>query len=403
MRQHVDHGLLQADAGQVQGRKAALDGFNVAVHFGRFAQQHVHGHIDRGRCFRVRRTISKYQLTLLSGHAHHRKRAAFAFAQGGEQRQRFGGDGQHVAFLAFVAPDFFGREAAFFQGHGAQVKAGAAARVVGQLGEGVGQAASAHVVDCQNRVAHATRAAVLAQDPALVDHLLRAALHFGVAALHRVKVQVGSVGPGGHRACRAAAHANAHARPTELNQQAARRKFNLVGLGSVNHPQAAGNHDGLVVAAMHRVRAAGHTLLVFPKIAQQIGPPKLVVKGRPTQGPFDHDLQGAGDVLGLAVANGGQANGGQIPIFRIFTFGVINWNLTPINCGDGKAGQAGLGLGAAPGGAFVANFTARAGGRAGEGRNGGRVVVGFDLHQDVLRGRRLLVGGRLHALGGGAG
>ena len=346
--------------------------------------------------------VGQHQLALLGGNAHHRKRAAFALAQGGKQRQRFGGDGQHVAFLAFVAPDFLGCQAAFFQGHGAQVKAGAPASVIGQLGEGVGQAASTHVVDCQNRVAHATRAAVLAQDPALVDHLLRAALHFRVAALHRVKVQVGGVGPGGHRACRAAAHANAHARSAQLNQQAARRKFNLVRLGGVNHPQAAGNHDGLVITALHPVCAAGHTLLVFPKVAQQIGPPKLVVKRRAAQGAFDHDLQGAGDVLGLAVANGGQANWGQIPISRIFVFSIINWNLTPINCGDGKAGQAGFGLGAAPGGAFVADLAARAGGRAGEGRNGGRVVVGFHLHQDVLRGLRLLVAGRLHALGCGA-
>jgi Iap family predicted aminopeptidase len=53
-------------------------------------------------------------------------------------------------------------------------------------------AAGAHVVDRQDRV-------VVAQRPAVVDDLLRAALDLGVAALHRVEVQRRGVAAGGHR------------------------------------------------------------------------------------------------------------------------------------------------------------------------------------------------------------
>src|SRR5699024_1969723 len=68
-----------------------------------------------------------------------------------------------------------------------------------------------------------------------------------------------------------------------------------------------------------------------------------------------------------------------------------------VQVGDGEAGQAGLGLGADAGGAFVADLAARAGGGAGEGRDGGRVVVGFHLHQDVhrLAVRRVLAAFRI--------
>ena len=110
-------------------------------------------------------------------------------------------------------------------------------------------------------------------------------------------------------------------------------------------------------------------------VAQQIRPTKLVVEGRAAQRAFDHDLQRTGDVIGLAVA----------PIWR------INWNLTPIDFGHGEAGQAGFGFGAAASGAFVADFAAGAGGCAGEGADGGGVVVGFHLHQHMLQFAMFLI------------
>ena len=62
----------------------------------------------------------------------------------------------------------------------------------------------------------------------MVDDLLGAALDLGVAALHRVEVELGGVGAGRHRARGAAAHADAHARPAELDQQRAGRELDLL-------------------------------------------------------------------------------------------------------------------------------------------------------------------------------
>jgi hypothetical protein len=142
-------------------------------------------------------------------------------AQRAEERQRLRRDGQHVALLALVAPDLLGRQAGFVERHLAQVEARPLAGVVDELGEGVADAAGADVVDGQHRV-------VGAQLPAAIDDLLRTALDLGVAALHRVEVELGGVAAGGHRAGGAAAHADAHARSAELHQQGAGREGDLV-------------------------------------------------------------------------------------------------------------------------------------------------------------------------------
>ena len=290
--QDVDHGLLQAHARQVHGRRLARHGAHIAVHFRRFAQQHIHGHIHG----RLMPFVFQHQLALIGGHANDCKRAALAFAKGGELRQRLWRNRHHIAFLAFVRPDFFGRQAGFFEPDGAKIKACAPACVVGQLGESVGQTARAHIVDGEDRVVGTLR-------PAMVDNLLRPALDLGVAALHRVKVEVGGVGARGHGAGRAAAHADAHAGAAQLNEQTARRKFNLLGLLGVDLPQTARDHDGLVVTAHHAV----HRQFVFAEITQQIGPAKLVVEGRATQRALGHDLQRAGDVLGFTARLVGHA------------------------------------------------------------------------------------------------
>ena len=199
----------------------------------------------------------------------------------------------------------------------------------------------------------------VALGPAVVDDLLGATLDLGVAALHRVKVEVGGVLAGGHGARGATAHADLHARAAELDQQRTRGEWDFVGLTSVDHAQTTRDHDRLVVA--HGL--TGHGLFVFAEIAQEVGTAEFVVERRATQGAFGHDLQRAGDVRGLAVGLVGQA----APQAR-----------------DSEAGQARFGFGAATGGAFVADFTARARGRAGVWRNGGGVVVGFHLHQHMV-------------------
>ena len=75
-------------------------------------------------------------------------------------------------------------------------------------------------------------------------------------------------------------------------------------LNIVDDPQATRNHDGLVVATKH---AVDH-LLVFAKIAQQIGATKFIVERCAAQWTFSHDLQGAGNVIWFSV--------GAVPQFR---------------------------------------------------------------------------------------
>ena len=301
------------------------------------------------------------EIALFHSHAHHRKRATLPLAKCLEHFKRLGRDGQHITLLALVAPDLFGREARLFQRHGAQVKLRAPARVIGEFRKSVAQAASPHVMNGEDRV-------VGLQCPAMVDDLLRAPLDLWVAALNRIKIKLRRIGPRGHGAGRAAAHANAHAGAAELDQQTARGKDDFLGGTGVNHAQAAGDHDGLVVTALFgdftRCGCVRYRLLVFAEVPQQIGPTEFIVEGSAAQRAFDHDLQRAGDVLGFAIG--------------------INWNLTPINFGHSETRQPGFGFGTAACGAFVANFSARAGGRARERRDSRGVVVGLHLHQNVV-------------------
>ena len=95
--------------------------------------------------------------------------------------------------------------------HLAQIKPRSATCVIDQLGKGVGQAPCPHVVDGQDGRHHAQRIA-------MVDHLLGTPLNFGVAALHRIKIEGYAVAATGQGAGRASAHANAHPRATQLNQ-----------------------------------------------------------------------------------------------------------------------------------------------------------------------------------------
>ena len=197
----------------------------------------------------------------------------------------------------------------------------------------------------------------------MVDDLLRAALDLGVAALHRVEVERGGVAAGGHAARRAAAHADAHARAAELDQQRAGGEWVLVGLAVAHGAEAARDHDRLVIAALH----AGHLLLVHAKVAAQIGPAELVVERGAAERPLGHDLQRAGDVLGFA---------GGVLLPRLLRAGQVQ-------VAHAEAGEAGFRARAAAHRAFVADLAAGAGAGAGERRDRGRVVVRLHLHQHV--------------------
>ncbi len=131
----------------------------------------------------------------------------------------------------------------------------------------------------ENRVGSASIAAV-------VDHFLRATLNLRVAALHRVEVELGSIGARSHRGSSTAAHADPHSRAADLNQQGSGRIGDLVGLSGRDCAQAASTHDRLVVAAAH----ASNGLFKDSEEAAQTGASELIVEGRCSQWASGHDL-----------------------------------------------------------------------------------------------------------------
>ena len=395
MAQHVERDLGQVDVGEVELGHVDRMPLNVAMHLRRLAEQHLERHVDHGcvvtlgrakRLLPARAGILRLaqadsgaddQPSLLRRHADDRMRAALARAYRGEARQVGGRDGHHVALLALVAPDLLGRQPALFERHLAQVETRAATGTVDQLRKRVRDAAGADVVNGQDGVRFAHRHAV-------VDDLLRTALDLGVAALHRIEIELGCVGAGRHRARRAAAHADAHAGAAELDQQGAGRELDLVRLRGRDRAEAAGDHDRLVIAAALAAdallaRASWHGLLIHTEVAEQIRPSELVVEGGAAERPVDHDLQRARDVfrlaVGLALPRLGQARQVQVR--------------------NAEAREPRLGPGAAAGRAFVADLAAGTGGSAGKRRNRRRMVVRLHLHQHVRQLAARSVGGSL--------
>ena len=198
--------------------------------------------------------------------------------------------------------------------------------------------------------------------PTAVDDFLRTAFDFGVAALHRVEVQIGGIAAGVHRRSGTAAQADQHAGAAELNQQRAFGNAVFMGLLRLNAAQTTGNHNRLVIAA--------HAAVVFgfkgAEIAEQVGAAEFVVERGTAQRAVDHDVERRGDVFGFAV--------GLFPRLR---------QIGQVEVGHGKTGEAGFRARATAGGAFVTDFTARTSGRTGKRGDGGGVVVGFHLHDDV--------------------
>src|SRR3569832_2796513 len=131
-------------------------------------------------------------MVFFRGLAQHRERTTFALADGAEFFEATWRDRQDVAFLRLVAPDLARRHAGFLRRRGTQFAAAAFAAAVHQYRQRVRQAAGADVEDRQDRIR-------LAELPAAVDDFLRTPLHFGVAALLRIEVEVSRVGAGVHR------------------------------------------------------------------------------------------------------------------------------------------------------------------------------------------------------------
>ena len=406
MREHAQASLVQVQARGIELRPGCGGRMpGIAVHLRRLAEQHVHRQVDRVRMGRLRGTAARlirtpgalrragcsgrgavdaldgcpiphHQPLLRGGHAHRGERAALARADRGKLVQPVGRHAQHVAFLGFVAPQLQRRQRRIVGGHLAQIDHPAHARVVQQFGDGVGQAASADVMEEVDRVA-------LAQGHAVVDHLLAATLHLRVVALHAGEIQVLGALARGHRAGRAATQADQHRRPTEHDHRIARLQLDLVDLDAVDRAQATGQHDRLVVGAGD----AGLGQLETAEVAQQVGPAELVVEGGATERAIGHDLQRRGHA--------------RVERARRFP-GLRQRGNAQVR--DREAGQAGLGLAAATGGTLVADLAAGAGGGTRERRDRGGMVVGLDLDLECRRQRRLgavLATGRVRAVARG--
>ncbi len=360
-RQHPFEHRFHRLVGQRQRRQRGATAGETSRHLRWMAEQHRHVEVDgrfdalagrrRGRGQRV----VQPQARCLGGLADHRVQAALAAAQGKKVIQPLRRHRQHVAFLGLVAPDLHGRHARLVAGHRAQVETAAAAGVVDQFRQGIGQAAGADVVDGQQRVG-------VAEGNAAVDHFLAAALHLRVATLYRGIVQRLAGRPGGNAGGGATAQADEHGRTAEDDDL---RAGGNPLLGDVAGPDVAktpGQHHRLVVAVD---LAVGELELEAAEVAADVGPAELVVERGAAHRPLEHDGQRRGHA--------------RVASRRAFP---RRRRVRQVQVGDREAGDAGLRLAAATGGALVANLAAGTGGGAGKRRDGGGMVMGFHLHQD---------------------
>ena len=380
--QHAIGRLADVDAVELQRRQPSRKALDITLHLRRLAEDHVERNVDR-RVAEMRVVDDQAPLGIRT--ADDGVGAAFAGADRIEARKVPGGDRQNVALLRLVAPDLARGHARLLGGHRAQVAAAADTTAVHQLGKRIREPAGAHVVDRHDRIG-------LAQLPAAIDHLLRAALHFGVAALHRIEIEVGGIGAGRHRRRSAAAHADQHAGPAELDQQHALGQCALlhVDVGDVAH--AARDHDRLVIAAPLPVDLE----LEGPEIAGEIGTPEFVVVRRRADRALGHDRKRRRDALRLAdpaplPSPPGRGVGGEgrdlpSPSGRgVGGEGQLPWlrQLGNPQVRHRVPDEPRLRLRTPARRTLVADLAARTRRRAGKRRDRGRMVVRLDLHQDL--------------------
>ena len=316
---------------------------HIAGHFGWLAEQYIQWHIHR---IIAEMTIMHFQFLNLGGVTQHRIRAAFPLAQCLEGVQLVCGNRQCITLLGLIAPDFHGGHARLVDMHFAQFEFRTTATVVYQLRQRIGNTAGAHIVNPDNRVIVLT---FLAHRPAAIDHFLTAPLHFRVTPLHRGKIQVFRTLAGRHGRRRTAAQANQHGRTTQQHNRCARRHMNFFDMLHAHIAVATGQHNRLVIAANLVAINPRAYFLKGAEVTINIGSTEFVIKGRRAQRTVEHNLQRRDNPLRLAkIAFPGLFKAGNAQI------------------GHGKTAQPRLGLGAASGGTLIANFTARAGGRAGK-------------------------------------
>ena len=328
MAQYAIRRFVEVEPFGAERRQRRRDMRDLARHLRRLAEQHVHFHIDR-RVLEM--SVGHTQAAFPGRLADHGERAAFALAQRAEQVQAGRCNGQHIAFLRFVAPDFARRHAGFKTEHIAQFEFRAEAGAMREFRHGIGQAAGTDVMHREDRIA-------LAHRPAAVDDFLGATLDFRVAALHGIEIQRFHIAAGAHAGCRTAAQADEQTGAAELDQQRAGLEGLLVDMAFLHVADTAGQHDRLVITAHLAIRRAH---LEAAEIAGQIRAAEFVVECGRADRPVEHDLQRRNDAARFAV----------------FRFpGLLEAGNAQI--GNSETGQAGLGLGTLADRTLVADLAA---------------------------------------------
>ncbi|CDE47775.1 putative uncharacterized protein [Sutterella sp. CAG:351] len=178
MTKHFRQHLRKLNAIERHRLKLTVHVFHIAVHLRRLAEKHIHRHIHRVLLlFGLRHN----QAAVFGNVADHRVRAAFAAAENIKALEILRQHGDHIAFLALVAPDLKRAHTRLFNRNLRHVEAGTAAGHLREFRHGVRKTAGADVMNRENRV-------LFTAGPAAVDHFLSPAFHFRVAALHGVKV-----------------------------------------------------------------------------------------------------------------------------------------------------------------------------------------------------------------------
>ena len=237
--QHPFDSFGQVQTAVVERARGAAAGGELPHRVENVAEQRRQRHVHRRRAAKPR--IHHQQPPLGGGLANHRVRAALALANSRERRQVLRPDGERVALLGLVAPNLHRRHAGIGGGHGADVEAAANAGVAQQFRQRVGKPAGAHVVDQADGIGGAEGAAA-------VDHLLAAALHLGVVALHGGEVQLRIALACGHAGRRAATQADEHGRAAQDHQFRAHRHGGRGDVFGGHGAHATGDHHRLVIA-----------------------------------------------------------------------------------------------------------------------------------------------------------
>ena len=148
---------------------------------------------------------------------------------------------------------------------------------------------------------------VRAELPAAIDHLLAAALHLGVLALHRGEVEQLVTAPRSVGGRGAAAEADEHRRSAEHDKAGARLDGGLANLIGTDVADPARNHDGLVVAVSQRA-AVFARFVVLPganllevnlesaEVSAECRASELVVERGGPDGAVEHDLERGSDM-----------------------------------------------------------------------------------------------------------